>query len=131
MRHRTFPYFYASPTIRTKQLKIMYFKKLLTSGLATFFLLTSTASFAQDDNTIYMDEAAFNEALSNAGGSLENLSERLAVLSENALSSNGGGTSSDTDVPVDGGLSFLLAAGLGYGANRLRKQRQNRKSDLQ
>lgn len=30
------------------------------------------------------------------------------------------------DIPVDGGLGFLLAAGLGYGANRLRKHRQNK-----
>lgn len=108
----------------------MHLKKILVSSLATLLLLTGTASFAQD-NTIYMDENAFDEALSNAGGSLENLSERFSVLSESALSSNGGGTSSHNDIPVDGGLSFLLAAGLGYGANRLRKQRQNRKSDLQ
>ena len=29
----------------------------------------------------------------------------------------------DPGVPVDGGLSLLLAAGVGYGANRLRKMR--------
>jgi len=105
----------------------MHFKKLLASSLATFFLLTSTASFAQDDNTIYMDEDAFNEALSNAGGSLENLSERFKIL-EGALNES---PSAPESIPVDGGLSFLLAAGLGYGANRLRKQRQNRKSEIQ
>jgi len=32
----------------------------------------------------------------------------------------------DPGVPVDGGLGFLLAAGLGYGANRLRKKRQEK-----
>lgn len=107
----------------------MYFKKLLASSLTAFFLLTSAASFAQDDNTIFMDEDAFNEALSNAGGSLENLSERFRVASEDALSSNA--SAPDSVIPIDGGLSFLLAAGLGYGANRLRKQRQNRKSEIQ
>ncbi len=36
----------------------------------------------------------------------------------------------DPGVPVDGGLGFLLAAGLGYGANRLRKYKQEkRKTD--
>ena len=104
----------------------MHLKKILVSSLAILLLLTGTASFAQD-NTIYMDEDAFNEALSNAGGSLEKLSENFQSFSENA-----GGTASHGDeIPVDGGLSFLLAAGLGYGANRLRKQRINRKSDLQ
>jgi hypothetical protein len=29
-----------------------------------------------------------------------------------------------TNLPVDGGLSLLLAAGVGYGANRLRKNRK-------
>ena len=105
----------------------MHFKKILASSLTTLLLLMDTASFAQDDNTIYMDEDAFNEALSNAGGSLDRLSENFQSFSENA-----GGTASHGDeVPVDGGLSFLLAAGLGYGANRLRKQRQNRKSEIQ
>ena len=89
-------------------------------------LLTGTASFAQD-NTIYMDQDAFNEALSNAGGSLEKLSENFQSLSENTVVEN----TPDPNIPIDGGLSFLLAAGLGYGANRLHKQRQNRKSDIQ
>ena len=28
--------------------------------------------------------------------------------------------------PVDGGIGFLLAAGLGYGANRLRRRRKDK-----
>jgi hypothetical protein len=105
----------------------MNLKKNLASILTTVLLLTGTASFAQD-NTIYMDEDAFNEALSNADGSLENLTERLQSFSENTVVDN---TNPPPNIPIDGGLSFLLAAGLGYGANRLRKQRQNPKSDLQ
>lgn len=105
----------------------MYFKKILTSGLATFFLLTSTASFAQD-NTIYIDESTFNETLDNAGGSIEELTQKFLSISENT----GLETSTAPEgIPVDGGLGLLLAAGLGYGANRLRKQKENRKSDLQ
>jgi hypothetical protein len=30
------------------------------------------------------------------------------------------------NIPVDGGLGFLLAAGLGYGARRLQKNRKNK-----
>jgi hypothetical protein len=32
-----------------------------------------------------------------------------------------GGTGGRNDVPLDGGLSLLLAAGVGYGVNRARK----------
>ncbi len=40
----------------------------------------------------------------------------------------GGGTGDpdDAGVPVDGGLSLLLAAGAGYGANKLRKHRKKK-----
>jgi hypothetical protein len=34
---------------------------------------------------------------------------------------------SDPDVPIDGGLSVLLAAGVGYGVRELRKKRLNQK----
>lgn len=33
----------------------------------------------------------------------------------------------DPATPVDGGLSILLAAGLGYGANRIRKNRMEKR----
>ena len=29
------------------------------------------------------------------------------------------------DVPIDGGLSLLVAAGVGYGAKKLREKRKN------
>lgn len=106
----------------------MHFKKILASSLTTLLLLMGTASFAQDDNTIYMDEDAFNEALSNAGGSLENLSENFQSFSENV---GGVSTENQDPIPVDGGLGLLLAAGLGYGVNRIRKQRNIRKTDIQ
>ncbi len=40
----------------------------------------------------------------------------------------GGGTGDpdDAGVPIDGGLSLLLAAGAGYGANKLRKNRKKK-----
>lgn len=34
-----------------------------------------------------------------------------------------GGGDDVMDVPVDGGLSLLIAAGVGYGANRLKKKK--------
>ena len=38
----------------------------------------------------------------------------------------GGGTGDPDGVPVDGGLSLLLAAGAGYGANKLRKNKKKK-----
>jgi hypothetical protein len=32
-----------------------------------------------------------------------------------------------TDVPIDGGLSLLVAAGVGYGAKQLRKKKKDEK----
>ena len=36
-----------------------------------------------------------------------------------------GGTGGRNDVPLDGGLSLLLAAGVGYGSRQLRKKKEN------
>jgi hypothetical protein len=36
-----------------------------------------------------------------------------------------GGDDNVDDVPVDGGLSLLIAAGAGYGARKLRKQKKS------
>ena len=38
-----------------------------------------------------------------------------------------GGTSGRNDVPIDGGLSLLLAAGVGYGLKRARKNHLSKK----
>ncbi len=44
-------------------------------------------------------------------------------------------TLADPDSPIDGGLSLLIAAGIGYGAkkvhdNKKKKQAENNKQDL-
>ncbi len=38
----------------------------------------------------------------------------------------GAGDTSSSSVPIDGGLSLLLAAGAGYGAKRLAKKRKEK-----
>jgi hypothetical protein len=38
----------------------------------------------------------------------------------------GGGGGGDPDVPIDGGLSLLVAAGVGYGAKQLRKKKTSK-----
>ncbi len=37
-----------------------------------------------------------------------------------------GGSTDRRDAPIDGGLAFLLAAGIGYGVKRARKSIKNR-----
>ena len=32
----------------------------------------------------------------------------------------------ETDAPIDGGLSLLVAAGVGYGAKKLKEKRSNK-----
>lgn len=34
------------------------------------------------------------------------------------------GTPADTDIPIDGGLSLLLAAGAGYGLRKIAQKRK-------
>ena len=41
-----------------------------------------------------------------------------------------GGDFIDTDIPVDGGLSILIAAGVGYGIKKLRDERKKKSIKL-
>jgi len=102
------------------------------SALAIIFsLCVSTASFAQDNDVIYLDESTFSETFGNIDIADEvEVSSKFQGIINNISSLPQGGEAPNSDIPVDGGLSFLLAAGLGYGANRLRKQRNQRKEDL-
>lgn len=95
----------------------------------------ANSSFAQDNDVIYLDESTFNETFGDidiadggvVGSKFDELSNKLNSFSENMVS---GDVTTPNTIPIDGGLSLLLAAGLGYGANRLRKQRNQRKADL-
>ena len=75
------------------------------------------------------------EDLITAGSGINQLSENIQSLLEpvggggevligpgdDLLSTENDPNDGDSQVPVDGGLSFLLAAGAAYGARRLRK----------
>ncbi len=83
------------------------------------FLTVGLTTVAQDD-VVFIEESDFSEIdFSNGGSNLQQMFSELAAGVENADP----GTP-PTNLPVDGGLSLLLAAGVGYGANRLRKNRK-------
>lgn len=47
----------------------------------------------------------------------------IVLLPTFANAQFGGEIDDVNDVPIDGGLSILLAAGIGYGANKVRKSK--------
>jgi hypothetical protein len=52
----------------------------------------------------------------------------MLLLAQPASSPYGSGISSDSDAaPIDGGLSLLVAAGVGYGAKKMKEKRQKGK----
>ena len=84
---------------------------------------------------------AQTELLENAGTQTELLETTLPTESSDAFPNlneadpgtpgdpgggAGGGTGDPDGVPIDGGLSLLLAAGAGYGANKLRKNKKKK-----
>lgn len=46
----------------------------------------------------------------------------LAITSLPAIAQTDPGT--DPDVPIDGGIGFLIAAGVGYGIKKVKEQRE-------
>ncbi len=97
-------------------------RKIVTLTLVAVSI--SATSFAQDNTeTIYFDEQSFPQMDFSAG--TEAFGQKLELaFGDMATAANAG--PDPGDIPVDGGLGFLLAAGLGYGARRLQKNRKNK-----
>lgn len=84
------------------------------------FLTVGFTAVAQDD-VVFIEESDFSEIdFSNGGSNVQQLFSDLSAAVE--VGPDPGAP--PTSAPVDGGLSLLLAAGVGYGANRLRKNRK-------
>ena len=88
--------------------------------IKVFFCLSllSTSSLAQDVSDFTTEEA-------NPLSMLDDITSSLLTDDQITLNDTGLPDPSEEDpgngVPVDGGLSLLLAAGAAYGARRLRK----------
>jgi hypothetical protein len=91
--------------------------------LVSSFLFLVNISISQDNNeTIYFDEKAFEDLFGNSSSS--ETSQSLKNMFKEISSNPPPFDDNTSDVPIDGGLGFLLAAGIGYGANRLRKHKK-------
>lgn len=98
-------------------------KHFLSILFLTVLCLQSEIISAQDNNeTLYFDEDNFNELFSDKSSS--EVSRQLGQMMDEIASADIIFDDNATDVPIDGGLGFLLAAGIGYGANRLRKHKK-------
>lgn len=86
------------------------------------FLLVSSV-LAQDNNSSISDE--LKEIWNNGSGTYLDAgnNDALAIGTEEFGVPN---NNVQTDAPIDGGLGFLLAAGVGYYANGVRKRRKQK-----
>ena len=92
--------------------KMNFLPATIKSLLLTLFCIDSIGVQAQ-----LLDPADNNDP--NGAGQNNNQQNQVE---------NGPDPGGDPGVPVDGGLGFLLAAGVGYGANKLRKYRQEKRT---
>ena len=97
-------------------------KQRTMQSIGVFFLLciTSTSVVGQDNNSSITEDlkAIWNSSSSSPSSDIYPIGS-AATQADPGL---GGGTDNVTDAPIDGGLSLLLAVGLGYGVKRLRRR---------
>ena len=98
-------------------MKTNYIQKLIFT--LALFLSIGLVSVAQDD-VLFIEESDFSE-LGLSGGSSADLQQAFNDL---AAAVEVGPDPGPAPTPIDGGLGILLAAGVGYGANRLRKRKK-------
>lgn len=91
---------------------------LILSGVIA--LLFTQTIMAQDNNQSISDELKkiWGADQSPSGMDMDGMYDTPVETNNTSFDDN------VDDAPVDGGIGILLAAGLGYGANRLRRRRK-------
>jgi hypothetical protein len=100
--------------LKNKNIQTLYMKSML---IKAFFMLVLLTQFGLDGQSQTPFDPTTDDGTSGTGGS----------GGSGGTGGGGtytGGTSGRNDVPLDGGLSLLLAAGIGYGSTQLRKKNQ-------
>ena len=96
--------------------------KLKTYLIALFSLVFTQSAEAQDNNS------SISEDLKKIW-STDNSTPSEDIYPIDILTTNDAGTGNGTDnvldAPIDGGLGFLMAAGILYGAKRIRRTRSH------
>lgn len=96
--------------------------KILILLVSSFLFLVNISISQENNETIYFDEKAFEDLFGNS--SSDETSRSLEKMFNEISSTPPIFDDNTSDVPIDGGLGFLLVAAIGYGANRLRKHKK-------
>jgi len=100
-----------------KNIQTLYMKSML---IKAFFMLVLLTQFSLESQSQTPFDPTTDDGTSGTGGT----GGSGGTSGTGGTGGGGtytGGTSGRNDVPLDGGLSILLAAGVGYGINRARK----------
>lgn len=84
-------------------------------------LVLSVSGLAQDNNSSISED--LKKIWSSDNSSPSSDIYPIDGLTTNADPGTGNGTDNVLDAPVDGGLGFLMAAGVLYGARRIRRKK--------
>ncbi len=103
---------------------IFSYKKILLCLLSSFFVFNLFGQYERQ-NEIKNDEG-YREInvydLNNSSRTNDYNQTEETQPGEGGVA----GQDPDTETPIDGGLGFLLAAGVGYGVNKIRKNYQKK-----
>jgi hypothetical protein len=94
--------------------------------IAFISLFLTLSLLAQDNNSSISSDNKKVWGTDYSASSYENNSLDIMNTNDDPGSGTGNGTDNVLDAPIDGGLSFLIAAGVLYGARRIRRTKSHK-----
>lgn len=98
--------------------------KFKTYFVSLLSLVLTLSGFAQDNNSSISED--LKKIWSSDNSSPSEDIYPIDILNTNNDPGTGNGTDNVIDAPIDGGLSFLMAAGVLYGTKRIRRTKINK-----